>query len=293
MGRPGTVGAESEGTVQPEPSKPRHRRRWLIVLVGVSAVVAVVVVGGVVWWNQRGPSKPSIRGAVDRFRSSSTAPRDSVAMRPEPGVYIYAGSGSEHLSFLATSQSQDGSLPGTVTPSPGGCWTFAIGYNSFHRQVWDRCSRAGRLVERGNTTDQKFDFGALSQSEHTDVVCDPPTTLYNPTAKPGTRVPVRCTGHSQTTNADMTQRGTITFVGRTTLVVGTTRVPVVHYVQVIKITGDQEGSQREEVWLAASSGLPVREERTITVVSPAPAPLNHVTYTEHGSWRLTSLTPRS
>ncbi len=276
-----------------ENQRPHHRRWWLIVSAVVLAVVAIVVGGAVVWWNGRGPSKPSIGEAVDRFRSSSTAPGTTAAMHPEPGVYTYAGSGTEHLSFLATSQSQDGSLPGSVTMGTGSCWTFAIEYNSFHHETWDRCSRDGRLVERGNTTDQKFDFGALSQSEHTEVVCDPPTTLYNPTARPGARTPVRCTGHSQTTNADMTQRGVITFVGRTTLLVGTTRVPVLHYVQTLKITGGQAGTQREEVWLAADTWLPVREERKITVVSPAPAPINHVTYTEKGSWRLVSLTPRT
>jgi hypothetical protein len=29
------------------------------------------------------------------------------------------------------------------------------------------------------------------------------------------------------------------------------------------------------------------------VVSPAPAPLNHVTYAESGHWQLTSLTPHA
>ena len=270
----------------------RRRHPWLIAAVVVVALIAVAVGGAVIWWNQRGPTTPSIGGAVDRFRSSKTTPNESVAMRPDPGVYIYAGTGDEHLSFLATRQSQAGSLPGTVTWGAGGCWTFAIDYNSFHRQTWDRCSKNGRLVEPSNTTDQKFDFGALSQSEHTVVTCDPPVVLFDPAAAPGTRVATRCTGHSQTTKADMDQRGTITFVGRTSIVVEGTRVPAFHYTQVIRITGDQTGKQHEELWLAAN-GLPLQEQRTISVDSPAPAPLNKVTYTEQGSWRITSLTPRT
>lgn len=82
-------------------------------------------------------------------------------------------------------------------------------------------------------------------------------------------------------------------VGRTTVVVGGTRVPALHYSQSFKLTGDQSGAQHEDFWLAAANGLPLQEERTISVNSPAPSPLNQVTYTEHGSWRLTSLTPRT
>lgn len=275
------------------PSRSRRvARRWLIAAIVVLVLVAVGVGGAVFWWNQRGPTRPSISGAVDRFRAATPAAKESVAMRPEPGVYLYAGTGGERLSFLATQQSQEGNLPGTVTWGADGCWTFAIDYNSFHRQTWDRCSQNGRLVERSNTTDQKFDFGALSQSEHTVVVCDSPTPLFDPAAAPGARVATRCTGHSQTTKADMTQRGTITFAGRTTVVVEGIRVPALHYTQVIRITGDQTGKQHEDLWLAAN-GLPLQEQRTISVVSPAPAPLNEVTYTEHGSWRITSLTPRT
>ena len=40
-------------------------------------------------------------------------------------------------------------------------------------------------------------------------------------------------------------------------------------------------------------GLPVKEAHTIRVVSPAPPPLGHVTYTERGSWKLRSTTPRT
>ena len=279
-------------TESAEPHQPRHRRSLTVVIVALTLVV-VAIVGGVLWWNGRGPTKPSIGGAVDRFRSSATASGPAIALRPDPGVYIYAGTGSEHLSFLSTSQSQNGDLPGTVTRGADGCWSFVIDYNSFHRQTSDRCSRGGRLVERGGATDQKFDFGALSQSEHTETVCDPPTTLYDPEWTPGHRAPVRCRGHSQTTKADMVQRGHVTFVGRTTVVVDGTRVPAIHYAQDFKITGDQSGSQHEDAWIAASSGLPLREARSINVVSPAPAPLNQVTYTERGGWRLTSLTPRT
>jgi hypothetical protein len=38
--------------------------------------------------------------------------------------------------------------------------------------------------------------------------------------------------------------------------------------------------------------MPLRNERELTVVSPAPAPLDSLTYTERSEWRLDSLEPR-
>src|SRR4051794_21389443 len=193
---------------------------WLGIVAAVVVTLGLATVGGALLL-RHGPGKASVGGAVDRFRATGTMPRATVAMEPQPGVYVYAGTGAEHLSFFSTDQSQQGDLPGTVTAGPDGCWTFAIEYNSFHHQSWSRCAVDGRLVEPGGTTDQKFDFGVFSQSEHTDVVCNPLTVLFDPSFADGHVGPVRCLGRSQTTNADMTQRGRITFVGRTSVTVGT------------------------------------------------------------------------
>ena len=265
---------------------------WLGITVAIVLTLGLATVGGALLL-RHGPGRASVGGAVDRFRASGATPHATVAMQPRAGVYVYTGTGDEHLSFLSTAQSQDGSLPGTVTPGADGCWTFAIEYNSFHHQTWSRCAVDGRLVEPGGTTDQKFDFGMFSQSEHTDVVCNPPTVLFDPAFADGHTGPVGCVGRSQTTNADMVQRGRVTFVGRTTVRVGDTGVPALHYRQDVAITGGQHGSSKESVWVAADNGLPLREERTIEVVSPAPSPINNVTYKEHGGWRLTALMRRT
>ncbi len=49
------------------------------------------------------------------------------------------------------------------------------------------------------------------------------------------------------------------------------------------------------VWFALADGMPLEEEHSINVVSsaPAPAPINHVSYSESGSFRLTSMMPRT
>ena len=43
------------------------------------------------------------------------------------------------------------------------------------------------------------------------------------------------------------------------------------------------------MWFAERNGLPLRNEREILVVSPAPAPLNSVTYEERGHRQITNI----
>ena len=293
QGRPGLETPEPAHAASPTTPPPWHGRKRLVALAVALGLVAAIATAGYVWWRVRGPTRPSIGQAVHRFRASSGHQTRTARLQPPPGVYSYTGQGDERLSFLSTQQSQAGTLPGTVTRTANGCWSFSVQYNSFHRQAWRRCTVDGRLVELGNTTDQKFDFGPLSQTEHTEVVCTPPITLYDPATAPGHHEPIRCRGHSQTTKANATQLGRVTYIGPGTVTVAGTKVPTLHYSEDTKLSGGQHGTAHEEVWLAAEDGLPLREQRTIRVVSPAPAPLNEVTYTEQGTWRLSSLTPRT
>lgn len=243
-------------------------------------------------WQARGPDEASVSDAVDRFRSSSTVPRPALGLRPPAGVYTYAGSGEEHLSFLSTSQTQGPTIPGTVTHTTGGCWTFAVEYNTFHRQTWEWCARGDRLLESGGTTRQQFDFVAFTVDEHSEVVCDPPFALADREARAGAVVSTRCETHSDTTGTDMVSTGTVRFVGRETVDVGGAAVPALHYRADRTFTGDQTGRERTDLWLAERDGLPLRNTRDIQVVSPAPAPLDEVTYSERGEFHLTSLRPQ-
>ena len=261
------------------------------------AMVSVVLVlgGGLfVWrWEQRGPGRASVGDAVGRFRASSTSRPLSRSREPRPGVYLYAGIGGESLSFLSTRQAQGPDEPGTVTLEPSGCWQFRIDFNSFHDQTWNRCSARGRLVETGGTTGQRFDFLTFKTSEHSDVTCKPPIVLADVAAAPGRHWPVQCTGHSETTKTTFAQTGVSVFVGREVIEVGRKSVPALHTREDLRLSGGQTGEVRVDVWFATASGLPLKEAHLIRVASPAPAPLNHVTYTEIGNWQLTSTTPRT
>ena len=203
----------------------RHRGSRPLTIAVIALALVGAIGGGVAWWlSHRGPTRPSIGGrrSVPIFLDVHRRRRDAAA---GPGGVRLRGHRRRAPLVHGHEPVAEGSLPGTEPPAPGGCSTSAIEYNSFHKQTWTWCAADGRLVERGNTTDQKFDFGPLSQSEHTEVVCNPPTTFYDPATKPGHKTPVRCKGRSETTKANINQRGRITFVRRTTIVVGGTRVP--------------------------------------------------------------------
>jgi len=260
-------------------------------------LLMLVVVGGCgmfAWrWEQRGPGRASVGGAIGRFRSSAAVTTPTRALQPRPGVYLYSGTGSESLSFLSTHQGQGPTEPGTVTLQPNGCWQFRIDFNSFHYQTWSRCATNGKLTESGGTTGQKFDFVTLAMSERSGVTCDPPFVVAEIGGTPGATSPVRCVGHSQTTKSTFVEVGTSTFVGRDTVAVGDTDVPALHNRETLLLTGGQTGEVHVDIWFAASDGLPLKETHSIHVVSPAPAPLNQVTYDELGSWQLQSLSPRT
>jgi hypothetical protein len=265
----------------------------LLVVVIVLAVLTVVGVWLAIRWNARGPDEASVGEAVERFRSSSTQSRAADVLVPRAGVYTFSGSGEERLSFLSTSQPQGPVLPGTVTHGDSGCWTFQIEYNSFHRQTWDWCSRDGMLFEHGGTTHQQFDFVAFAVDETSRFTCDPPFVAVDPETEPGDAVTSRCTGRSGTSDTEVTSDGASRFVGRESVDIGGTPVPALHYEIRRNLTGDQEGDQRVDMWFAVADGMPLRNERELTVDSPAPAPLNSVTYTERGEFQLDSLEPRT
>jgi hypothetical protein len=266
-------------------------RRSHFALSGVVLVLALSLLA--VWrLEHRGPSRPSVGDAIGRFRTSSTVATSTRSFEPRPGVYVYSGTGDESLSFLDTRQSQGPIEPGTVMLQPKGCWQFRIDYNSFHHQAWERCSSHAQLVESGGTADQRFDFVAFKRSEHSVTRCVPPFVVADLAAPVGASTPVHCRGHSGTTNATFDQVGTATYAGRDTVIVGGVAVPALHTREDLHLSGGQSGSVHIGIWFAAGSGLPLKETHSINVESPAPAPINHVTYSENGSWQLTSMTPR-
>jgi len=74
------------------------------------------------------------------------------------------------------------------------------------------------------------------------------------------------------------------------VVVGDVRVPAYHFRQERTLTGSQTGSQTTDQWFARETGLPLRNERKVTV--HANTVVGSITYTETGRFQLTSLQPQ-
>jgi hypothetical protein len=85
--------------------------------------------------------------------------------------------------------------------------------------------------------------------------------------------------------------GSYEFVGDAVVVVGGTRVPAYHFRQERTVSGSQTGNQTTDLWFAKKDGLPLRNQRDQTVHTDTP--IGSSTYTEHGSFELTSLAPQS
>jgi hypothetical protein len=129
-------------------------------------------------------------------------------------------------------------------------------------------------------------------SEHSEITCRPPIVVLDTAARPGTSTPVHCSGRTKTTRVTFTQSGTATLVGPDHVSIAGRDVPAFHVREDMHMNGGQTGRTQIDTWFAESDALPLKETHSIEVVSPAPSPLNDVTYVERGHWRLTSLNPR-
>jgi hypothetical protein len=271
-------------------TKPRRRRR--LVAAGAIVVVVVLGVGAVALWRRSGAHEASTGDAERRFHeSSSTEPPAPKVLRPPAGVYVYRGSGTEHLSLPPKSQSQGPRMPATVTHRGDGCWTFRIDYSTAHWQTWIYCPRNGGLVELGGETFERWDFVVTKYDSTSTFACNPPSVAIRAALRTGDTWQQRCTGTSSGTKGAATTSGPYRFVGREDVDVGGVAVAAYHFSQTRTLSGSQTGTQTTELWFAVKDGLPLRNERNVTVHTDTV--VGSSTYTEHGSFALTSLVPRS
>jgi hypothetical protein len=288
-----------------ESGPPRRHHHWYDGRAAAWAMAAVagalqvaLVVALVVWfttgWTNREPGMASLQDALEQFRSENGGTTGgSTPLRPPEGVYTYDGSGTERLSVLDTSQQQGPQLPATVVPESDGCWRFEIEYNAHHRQDWTYCAKDGALYEHRGSTFQRFDFVAFTVDDLTEFACAPPALTLPADPEPGQTWQQSCPGHSESQGTDTVSSGTNTYVGEEELTIAGERVAAHHIRQERTISGDQAGETVEDIWFAVDDALPLRDTRTNRVESPAPAPLNSVTYTEEGTWQVASLVPQT
>jgi hypothetical protein len=272
-----------------EAPRRRHRARRVLIL----ALVALLGAGAVAFVLYRRSGTHPVPTDVARRRfaqSSSTQPANPALLQPPAGVYTYRGSGTEHLSLPPKSQSQGPTMPGTVTHDGSGCWTFRIDYSNHHWQTWHYCARSGGLVEQGGQSWARWDFVVTTYDNLADFTCDPPSVVIRADMGPGDEWQQRCEGTSSGTKGRGVSAGPYTYVGRQTIEVGGDPVATYHFRQRRTLSGNQSGTQDSDLWFARHNGLPVRNERSFTVHTDTP--IGASTYTERGTFVLTSLEPQ-
>ena len=145
------------------------------------------------------------------------------AGRPSPGVYEYAGYGSEQLSLPPLSQAEGHLMPGTVSLLGSKCWVFRIDYSTHHWQTWKYCLHDSGLWEAGGQSWQLWSVGPLQFTNLSSFSCAPASMTLPADASPGERWESRCTGVNTSVKGRTMSAGPYRFVGLATMSIGGTR----------------------------------------------------------------------
>ena len=260
-----------------------ERWRWM----ALAMVVAVLGAGAAAWLRVGGAGPVTLQQAQKRAGPvGSLAPGDN---RPQPGVYLYTGSGEDRLSLPPLSQAQGPTMPATVTAGGPGCWSLRIDYSTHHWQSWDYCWRGGDMTQTGGRFWQLWNVGPFDITNLTSLTCNPPSMVLPAGPQPGQTWSTGCDGTSTAVGGAMRSAGTLTYLGRATVTIAGQEVEAEHFVATRTDSGAQQGSERYETWLAPGSGLPLELRQTISVTTHTP--FGRSDYTQNGTLTLASLRP--
>ncbi len=226
--------------------------------------------------------------AIGRYHPDPAA---DPGTHPLPGVYSYQGSGTDSLSLPPLSQSEGPTLPGTVEVQSDGCWSFRIDYSTNHWQSWIYCARPTGLVETGGQVWQRWMVGPLAETNLSTLRCSPGLVSIPSSSAADKSWPAQCTGTSTQIHGTLVSAGATRFVGQPNLIIAGHTVPAVHVEVQWRLSGPQVGTERDDLWFDAQSGLPLQNRRSIQVRTTTP--FGSSTYTENGEFVLRSLTPKT
>ncbi len=261
-----------------------HRLRW--VLVSVLGVLAIVIGVSALLSYQGRARQVSVSEAARNFHSTDPA---GGSAHPAPGVYTYAGSGTEQLTVPPLSQSQGPTIPGTVELSTDGCWQLRIDYSTNHWESTTFCTRAAGIEEVRGQTWHKWMVGPVAVTDLTVSTCDSGSMLLPTQRSPGQAWPARCTSTSTAAPGTGVSSGHERYIGETTVRIGSTRIEAAHFLRTRTLSGAQQGTEHTDLWIDPSDGLVLEQRRSFDVRTDTI--LGTSTYSETGSFELTSLRP--
>lgn len=271
-------------------SRRHHRiRTALLVVVGLLVVLVAVVVLSYVFRGH--PGQKSLKSAArNLFATSTTAPVTKGFRLPPAGVYSATGSGSESVSKPPNSETDSSTMPVSVSYAADGCWWWHIDYNTAAWHEYEFCPKGTRLLLVAQRNYQAWNFGIVSVSNLARFTCNPPSPIVVEAPVVGHTYRLRCVGTNTAVPGPSTSTGPVVIAGVGTIRVGGTPVPAIHITRRQTMSGSQTGQLYESWWFDTDTGMPLEADRNYRLVTNSP--IGKITYTEEGSWRLTSLTPK-
>jgi hypothetical protein len=248
-------------------------------------VVAFVLVSVVL--DLRGRAHPvSVREATSRYRPD---PPGDVGLHPAPGVYSYAGTGTDSLSLPPLSQPEGPTLPGTVEIGHNGCWDFRIDFSSNHWQSWTYCWHPAGLEEAAEQVWQRWMVGLVAVTNLTTLHCAAGSMALPLERTVGESWPARCTGTSSEIAGNLVSAGSYRILGEATVTIGGHKVRTAQFQRHWTLSGAEVGPEQDDVWVDAATGLPIEDRSNIRVRTDTP--FGNSTYTEAGRFVLSSVIP--
>jgi len=267
---------------------PRRRRRTVRrVLIGLGVVIVLVIGGGAAWWFfGRDQARPiSSDAALQQFRQSGATGSDGDG-RPAIGVYSAVATGSEDIGIPGLTESYGPGAPVTVTHGDGGCFTYRADLNNHHWRSWTFCPASGATFALTSADTRTVrDVPGLNVDSLTTYTCPTPVPYLWPDPAVGDTRTGSCTGASDTITGVTGDAGSVEVLDLGTLTVGGTEVAVVHLRSTDTFTDAQTGTEVDEWWLDARTGLPLK------LVIDAHLKSSLGDYIETGTLELTTLTP--
>lgn len=270
----------------PGPARPKRSRRLWKVLIGIGVVLVLVIVAAVAWFFLgRDEARPvSDDQALEGFRGQGAGSAEAAG-RPAAGVYSAVATGTESVDVPGLDEGLGPNAPVTVTHGDNGCFTYRVDFNSHYWRNWTMCPTSdatfaiGEMVSRTGRTLPGVTIESLAT-----YTCDTALPLLWTDAAVGDQREGSCTGVVEDDEGVTADAGVIEVRDRTTMTIGGEEIDVVHVRSTETLSDAQTGSEVDEWWLDAETGLPVRIEFAIQTKASR-------NYTVTGTLELTTLTP--
>ncbi len=275
----GSPGSARQGHGMPALTWISNHRLWAL---GMGMAILIVAVAAGVWFFIfRSPTTPiDLRQALRLYRQDQgrAAPGTSSGLPPS-GVYRYRTSGAEHLSMGDVTRPFPASTNLIVTDAR--CSTMKWAPFEQHIEGLVVCPSPGG----GLSISSIPSYEQIAGTQTTSVV-ECPTATYLLPSHPvaGEQWQATCHASGQTALAS----GKV--VGAAMVSVGRVAVPAVHVRLTLSFSGSESGSNPNDYWLSASTGVILRLSESVDVSQQA-GPLGPVRYQEHMSIELTSIDP--